>query len=648
MKVSVKKINLYVLKNEYEELLKLLQRNEFMMIESNKNSNKTIDVSYYDELIARVNQTIKYLETFRLKRKFFNYKETTYDVFDDRSGGYLKLLKTLEVLEERENSQLVKIEELNKEINVYAPFTKSELNLENMSYTRYIDFYHGFIDEKKQKELEDFFLANKISHNFYDKDKRGIATTFAVLKEEKQIFVQEIKRLDFKEVKMPVYDGVISEYLDNLEIKKTKQEVLLKETEKEIASFLPKINDLYIYADQIASDKSRKQISYEIHSEELNIVKITGWIKIKREKELKKLLNNNKFNFELENATQKTDEIVPAALENNKFVEPFEVITEQFSAPSETDLDPNPSMSIWYFIIFGIMMGDVGYGLLLILGLGLALKLLKPKGGMRKLMTVLYYGGYSTVLFGVLHGSFFGFDFDLGYLIGSLFKQNWTTVLLDPVEDALKMLIYALVLGFVQISHGLILKSVRLFKLKNWQGAIGEAIGNLLILLGLALIALTFVLSNFNIWFGLSVIILGVLLILIFAGNEKGIGGAIAGKLGGLYGIINQLSDILSYSRILALALSTAIIALTFNTLAGMFAGGLIGIFVAILIYIIGHTFNLAMGLLSTYIHDSRLQYVEFFGQFFDGGGKYFTPLRLELNHLNEVINNRDFGGNKI
>ena len=129
---------------------------------------------------------------------------------------------------------------------------------------------------------------------------------------------------------------------------------------------------------------------------------------------------------------------------------------------------------------------------------------------------MLFYGGFTTVLFGILHGSFFGFDFDLGAIIGSLFNQKWTLVLLNPINDALTMLIYALILGFFQINHGLILKAIRLFKLKDWQGAIGEGIAIVLILTGLGLVVLTFVLPSLSMWAGVSVIILGVFLVLVF------------------------------------------------------------------------------------------------------------------------------------
>src|SRR5690554_3451289 len=191
MKVAVKKVNLYVTKNQYEELMKILQMNQFMMIEGNDNSSKTEDVSKDEELIFRIGQTIKYLEGFREKRKFFNYKEASYEEFDDRSGNYLKLLETIEGLEKRENTQALKIKDLDKEIENYLPFINNELNLEDMSRTRYIDFYHGFIHEKKVEELKELFIRNDIAHSFFGEDKRGVAITFAVLKSDEKTYLQE-------------------------------------------------------------------------------------------------------------------------------------------------------------------------------------------------------------------------------------------------------------------------------------------------------------------------------------------------------------------------------------------------------------------------------------------------------------------------
>lgn len=643
MIVDVKKVNLFILEDQVEDLLKLLQKKAFLMPVANKDA-QVEDLSHYDELLVRVNRTIKYLEGLRLKRKFFEFKEATYEEFDDRSGKYLNFLETVEVLEKKANNFTKEVKRLDEEISFYEPFLLNELNLEDMMQTKYVDFYHGFVDEKKQEELEAFFTKHNLAHAFYDQDKRGYALTFAKVKEE-EVFIHEVRRLEFKEIKMPVYDGTISEYIENLNIEKTQQEIFLKETLDELEKHTENLDYLYVFADQIASDKLRKQINYEVHNEKLKIIKISGWIKTDDEKEIKKTLTKAKFDYELEEAALLEKESPPTALKNNKFVEPFEVISGQYSDPLHNELDPNPSMSFWYWIIFGIMMGDVGYGILMVVGIGLFLKLLKPKGGMRQLATVLFYSGFTTILFGILHGSLFGVSFDLGGIVGNWFGQNWTTVLISPIDNPLEMLIYSLVIGFLQINHGYILKGILNIKRENIKGAIGEGFSYNFILVGLGLVVLALFLP-ISIYIGVSVTIIGALLIILFKGHDSpGIGGKLAAKFGGFYDFINIFSDILSYSRILALALSTAVIGFTFNTLAGMLQGNIIGFIVSLLVYLIGHVFNIAMGLLSTYIHDARLQYVEFFGVFFEGGGYKFEPLALELNHLNEINNNKYIGG---
>lgn len=648
MIIPVKKAELFVLKDQLDDLLKVIQAHELLMIDENEQANK-VDVSELEELLTRVNRTINYLKSLREKRKFFEFYDATYEELDNRSGLYLNILKEVESLEKKVNEEEKKLKELKEEIAYYLPFKQNELNLEDMAQTKYIMFHHGFIDLKKQDELEEFFVEHNIAYSFFEADKRGMAVTFAALKEEETYF-QEAKRIDFKKIKTPVYDGDISEYIENLTTKETKHQLFLNEHIQALSLYVPKINELYIYADQLASDIARMQVSYVVHSEKHNIVKLTGWIRTDKEKKINKILKNNKFDYELETYEPKDDDNPPTALQNNKFVEPFEVISGQYGDPHSRELDPNPSMSFWYWVIFGIMMGDVGYGLLMMLGFGLFLKLLKPKGNSKKLITVLFYSSFTTMFFGILFGSFFGFDFDLGKIIGSLFNQNWTTVVINPIENALEMLIISMIIGLIQIIHGLVLKAILHFKLKDPQGAFAEGISYIFMLLGLGLLLLSFIdlPIKISVWYGISSLIIGGLLIIVFMSNDKpGVMGKVTGKLGGFYGIINQLSDILSYSRILALALSTAVIAFTFNLLAEMIQGSIIGILASILIYIVGHIFNLAIGLLSTYIHDARLQYVEFFGKFFEGGGYLYQPLSLQLNHLNEIKNLNSYGGNK-
>ncbi len=647
MIVPVKKVQLFVVEEEKEQLLKLIQKHNLIMTIDGENTIKE-DIAYEDAMLLRVNSAIKYLQNIREKKPFFDYQEATYEALDDRSDKYNKLLLDIEEALGNLSSYTKELKSIEESIVLYQPFKENTLNLLAMSKTKYTTFYHGFIYEKTAPQLKEFLEKHEIPYQFFAKGELGIGLTFAVYKETAQTYYQEIRRFDFKEIDLPVYDGIINEYLLNLYQKKTKMIELVNQAVKHIESFTNKLDLLYIYADQLASDKARKLTPIKKVSKRMNVINVAGWVRADQEDTLRNILEKSDLGYEIEVYNPEETETPPTALKNNKFVENFEIITEQYSPPNHKELDPNPAMSFWYWLMFGMMMGDVGYGLLMLLGFGLFLKLKKPKGGMKKLVGVLYYSGYTTIFFGILYGSLFGFDFDIGKLVGMIFGQSWSTVLLTPINNALEMLIYALVIGLIHIIHGLILKAIILFKIKDPLGALAESFSYILILLGLGLYALTMVSLPFKLspWFSYVFIIVGTLFLVVFMGRNKGgILAKITSSLSGIYAIIGQLSDILSYSRILALSLSSAVIAYTFNLLAGMLQGNIVGILFSIIIYIVGHIFNFAMGMLSAYIHNSRLQYIEFFGKFYEGGGYLFTPLGLELNYLNEVKNIKIVGG---
>ncbi len=342
----------------------------------------------------------------------------------------------------------------------------------------------------------------------------------------------------------------------------------------------------------------------------------------------------SKLTCDVEDVEISNDEIVPTALKNNKFVQQFETITNMFSAPNPNEIDPNPVMSVWYWIIFGIMMGDIGYGLAMLIGFSLFIKLKRPKGELKKLSYIFAYSGITSIIAGILFGSFFGASFDLLNVIGTWFgRSDLSSTILEPTVNPLPMLIISMALGGLHIICGLILKMILEVRRKNILAALADGLSWIFVLVG---VALFLVVKPAMI--GIIVVGIGALMVLLLAGREKkSLFGKFFGGLGGLYGASNYLSDILSYSRILALSLSSAVIAYTMNMLAGMVQGSIIGFIFSIAIYIVGHVFNFVMGLLSAYVHDGRLQYLEFFGKFYEGGGTVFTPFEYQLKYINEI-----------
>lgn len=315
----------------------------------------------------------------------------------------------------------------------------------------------------------------------------------------------------------------------------------------------------------------------------------------------------------------------PTLLKNNAFVAPYENITNTFSPPSYRETDPNPAVALFYVVFFGIMFGDAGYGLVLAVGSFLAVRLLKPEKNMRNLLLIFGMGGISAIIWGILFGGVFSID---------TVPALWFAPLSDPIT----MLILCFALGLLQIFVGMGYQAHGLIKEGHIADAVYDVFSWYAIFLGGGLAALSLLLvPAFPVWVGVAILAAGFA-VLMFGGavRAKGVIGRIVGAVSPLYGIVNYFSDVMSYSRIFGLALASGVIGLVFNTLAEVFIGliPVAGYILAAVLLLVGHGLNLAIGLLGAYVHDSRLQYIEFFGRFYHGGGRLFVPLGSNLKYV--------------
>lgn len=332
------------------------------------------------------------------------------------------------------------------------------------------------------------------------------------------------------------------------------------------------------------------------------------------------------------------DEFVPTLVENNKFARQTEFITDTYSVPDYREIDPSHTVFFFFMVFMGVIMADVGYGALMIaIGLLLSSRI-KVDNGTKRLWNIIAIGGAFSIIFGLLFNSFFG----IGLLPVSVFP--------DPTnagdKDAIMLvLLGCLGLGVIQIAVGYFIKALNCFKQKKILDGILDGLIWVLFFIGFVFAAFNFLfdylmsseftmdagLRNFFSLMakpGLYVVLGSVAIAALTAGRkEKGFGKFSKG-FGAVYGLINIMSDILSYARLFGLMLSGMIIAKTFNDIGGgLMSGGGIGIAFGIAVIIVGHVFNIAMGVLGAYIHDSRLQYIEYFSKFYTGEGEKFAPL---------------------
>lgn len=383
--------------------------------------------------------------------------------------------------------------------------------------------------------------------------------------------------------------------------------------------------DLTIATDRLRQEES-KQAAAQRALTDNTIIFFTGWVTEPGERKAVEELEKFPCAWETEEPSPEEYPEVPIQLKNNWFTRPLNMVTEMYSLPAYGGVDPNPVMAPFFVFFYGVMMADMGYGLLMMLASVLVLKKGKPKGGMHHFFSLLGLCGVSTFLMGVVTGGFFG-DFLPQIILLTTGREFALPALFNPLNDALMVLLGSLALGLVQIFTGMAISMVKQWKRgEKMQALCNEGAWYLVfVLLGAA--ALT------GAW-NVCLIAIVILLVATQGYGKKGIVGKAMGIFGSLYNnVTGYFSDILSYSRLMALMLAGAVIAQVFNTL-GAITGN---VFTFILISAVGNTLNFGLNLLGCYVHDLRLQCLEYFGRFYEDGGKPFTPLAVPTEYVDII-----------
>ena len=407
----------------------------------------------------------------------------------------------------------------------------------------------------------------------------------------------------------------------------------LEQNEQESAQAEQQLAQLTSLAEPIrqAADRASVRINREEGRSRLLDTEKTflleGWVPAEKWTELESQLKNYPCAWELRDPTEEEYPKVPVKLKNNWFTRPLSMVTEMYSLPAYNGLDPNPLMAPFFILFYGIMMADIGYGLLMMIASVVVLKKSRPRAGMHNFFALLGLCGVSTFIMGAVTGGFFG-DFipQLLKLINpeSTFVWFWPT-LFTPLEDTMMILVGAMALGFVQILVGMAISFVKKLRRGQVMDAIWEEVTWWVVFAGLALAILG--VTNLVIILGGVMVVAGPIL------TEKGFG-KITGIFGSLYNhVTGYFGDILSYSRLMALMLAGSVIAQVFNTL-GAIPGNVV---IFIIISMLGNALNFALNLLGCYVHDLRLQCLEYFNKFYEDGGKPFRPMKLDTNYYDVV-----------
>lgn len=422
-------------------------------------------------------------------------------------------------------------------------------------------------------------------------------------------------------------DAIPADYKNGLqkeisELKKEKRRLKAK-----IKTYSEDLNDLQAVYEYMQNKKLRIVESEKLAQTE-NTVLIKGWIPTEKEQEFEKFIKEEAGdNYYLTfTKADKNDVTVPIKLKNGKVATVFENLTGMYAYPRYNEIDPTPLFTPFYILFFGMMGADVGYGLILLLATIFVLKVVNLNSQMRKSVKFFFYLSFSVIFWGILYGSYFGAEI----------PGMWR--LINPSEEYNTLLVGSIVFGVVHIFIGLAIKAYLLIRDGKPLDAVYDVMFWYMALMGgiiylvFKLMNLSPVVTNVSMW----IMIAGMVGIVFTGGREaKGIGAKLGGGLYSLYGISSYVGDFVSYSRLMALGLSGGFIASAINMIAGMISGNWLGMIFIPVILVGGHLFNMFLSFLGAYVHTSRLMYVEYFGKFYEGGGKPFKDFRTETKHIN-------------
>lgn len=479
-------------------------------------------------------------------------------------------------------------------------------------------------------------------------DRDQVCLTAISLKKDANVLEEALRSIGFVRVSQPEEEAALQtpqEYLVFLQ----KEEETLREKKKgleqQLLTYTKKREKLKLLSDYFRLQAQKEEISGGLLQSERTFL-VTGFMPKCSVEGLRQCFEEKQLLLSFEAEDVPEEEESPVLLKNNRFASCAEGITASFGLPGKGELDPTGIMAVCYVFLFGLMLSDAAYGLIVSLACLILLKRFpRMDEAMKKSVTLFMYCGFSTLFWGVMFGGYFG---DAADIISRVYLGKEISVpalWFIPLNNPMKLLLYSMLFGVIHLYLGLAMKGYLLLRDGRWKDFIYDVGFWYLMLTGLILMLIPTdlfapilqmtvvfppVVNTLAKWMA----ILGAVGILLMSARDNK-NPVLRLALGAydLYNLTGWLSDVLSYSRLLALGLATGVIASVINQMGSMAGNSVFGILIFIVVFIVGHILNLAINLLGAYVHTCRLQYVEFFGKFYEGGGRAFQPFKQNTKY---------------
>ena len=634
--VKMKKFKLFALEKDRKSLLKELQKFSyvhFVKTKEDDESLKEIELNQDMTIIKEKSQKVKWMLNYfsklfpkETKKEIdeSSIKETLFVLVEQQASKYdfsndYENLANISGEIDSNKEEIANLETYRKELSKWLNIKES---LGNLKAFKTAKFFLGTVAKKNFEPLKD--KLRNFEHTYIEEisdESSQINIMLLTSNTEEKELKNELKTYSFTEINFNFNTSFTEEY----EKTKSREEELKKANEKlkeKVEKLLKLIPKLLIQKEYLDNALMRETVVSNFKATDtVNVIE--GYIPLDMEEEFKKIVNknSNKSNYLEITEVDKDDEEVPILLKNSGITGLFASITQMYALPRYNEIDPTAILSIFYWIFFGMMVADFAYGLILFILSGLALMIGKFDENKKKFLKFFFALSFSTMIWGLLYGSAFG----------DLIKLP--TQVLDSSKDFMSIFILSIIFGAVHLVIALGIKAYILIKNGHFMDVIYDVFLWYLTLTSLIILLLAgrFGLSEFTKNIFIACAVIGMLGIVVFGARDaKTLVGRIGGGLYSLYGITSYIGDFVSYLRLMALGLAGGFIASAINIIVKMLVSkGILGIILGVVVFTLGQSFNIFLSFLSSYVHTSRLTYVEFFSKFYEGGGKAFKKFRV-------------------
>lgn len=600
------------------------------------------EMSRTDTALDTLKRYSKEKEPLFVTKKIIN-SEKLKDLLNRRAEieGYissiLRLNYRLHMTDEKINKMTSDLASLKPWIVYDVPLDISETKATNIE----LGVVPSTVNLDKIKEkLEKLELPSNIS--VVNSDRELIYLAVVMMREGTDDVLGILKQYGFTQLPFQGFEGRVSDNIEKITKQIDEQRDIRRELEEEVAGYGKMQKDIEFLSDYLTIERDRERIKSKMRVTKRTF-NFEGWVPSHLKNRVERILDRYGCHYEYRDPLE--GEEVPVMIENSPAVTPFEAVTQMYSMPDYKGFDPTKWFAIFYAMFFGIMLSDAGYGLVITIATFITLKKFDLEGMTKKMVKMFMYCGIATVFWGAMFGGWFG---DLIPVVADVLfgkKVEIKPIWFNPIDDPTRLLIWSLGFGIVHIFLGMAINAYMLIKRGQFWDAVFDVFSWYVLIIGAIMYG---ALGNSNPAIGkvgLYMAIIGAAILLLTGGRKNKGFGKVTGGLGALYGITGYVSDILSYSRLLALGLATGVIASVVNTMGSLGGRGIVSFIVLIVVGIVGHSFNMAINILGAFVHSSRLQYIEFFGKFYEDGGEEFDPFRNETKYI-KILKESD-GGEK-